>query len=131
MFTLQQLRDTFFAISHQSKMKQMLDDQIARTQELIYSCQTLDEYDKQLAIKMNQNHLYLQQKIKEFYEEFQVSLRNSEKIDMEFRKRIDSNENNILMLRNNLEEQRREIKNITESTNKLATRLETVKEILS
>ncbi len=70
MFTLQQLRDTFFAISHQSKMKQMLDDQIARTQELIYSCQTLDEYDKQLAIKMNQNHLYLQQKIKEFYEEF-------------------------------------------------------------
>jgi|688.fasta_scaffold1024134_1 hypothetical protein len=50
---------------------------------------------------------------------------------MEFRKRIDSNENNILMLRNNLEEQRREIKNITESTNKLATRLETVKEMLS
>ena len=50
---------------------------------------------------------------------------------MEFRKRIDSNENNILMLRNNLEEQRREIKNITESTNTLATRLETVKEMLS
>ena len=50
---------------------------------------------------------------------------------MEFRKRIDSNENNILMLRNNLEEQIREIKKITESTNKLATRLETVKEMLS
>jgi hypothetical protein len=50
---------------------------------------------------------------------------------MEFRKRIESSENNISALKNNIEEQRKDIRNVTEASNKIATRLETVKEILS
>jgi hypothetical protein len=63
MFTVQQIRDTFWAMQYQSVQKEALDHQISRTQHLLRACSSLDEYDKQLQKQITENNECLAKKV--------------------------------------------------------------------
>lgn len=54
MFSLKQLRDSFFALQHQSKQTSTLEAQVAKQKQLKSQCSALAQTDKQLqsAIKV-------------------------------------------------------------------------------
>lgn len=56
MFTLQQLRNTFYALTHQSTFKYQLDQTMKETEALIKETIRLDVVDKQLDFNIKDNY---------------------------------------------------------------------------
>jgi len=78
MFTLQQLRNTFYALTHQSTFKFQLDSTMKETEALIKETIRLDVVDKQLDFNIKDNYNVQRKVISSNYDEFTSHVKNVE-----------------------------------------------------
>ncbi len=79
MFSMHQLRNTFFAMLHQSTTKMMLDDSMDKVATLQKETVKLEETDKVIESKLRECNNRLTKEINENKEEFITAQRGNEK----------------------------------------------------
>lgn len=80
MFSMHQLRNTFYAMLHQSTTKMVLDDNSEKIGTLQKETVKLEETDKMLESKLRECNSRLSKEINENKEEFITAQRGNEKL---------------------------------------------------
>lgn len=130
MFTLQQLRNTFYALTNQSTFKQQIDQTMVKAESLIKETIRLDVVDKQLDFNIKDNYTVLRKVIGSNFDEFQTHVKNVESKHSDVTKKLEKHADTLIAHKATLDEIKRTLQSSIDNGTRTAARLEKTKENL-
>ena len=130
MYTLQQLRNTFYALTHQSIQKYNLDQTMIKTENLQKETIRLDVVDKQLDFNIKDVNNSLKKFITANYDEFQNHCKDNALKHSDARRSLEKHSETLTSHKSTLDDLKRSLQSTIDNGSRTAARLEKTKENL-
>lgn len=128
MFSLKQLRNSFYAMLNTSVAKLNLDENISKTLLILKEQYTMQEKDRQLDHAIKEQSATLTKQINENFDEFSTAQRNNEKTQNQIKSEIRGHADHLLKHKDILDEHKKGLTTMSDSLSRCNVRLDKVKE---
>lgn len=128
MFSLKQLRNTFFALLNTSTAKMSLDDTMSQTTLLLKEQALMQEKDRQLDHAIKATTASLTKSINDNWDECSTAQRANEKVANQLKSELRGHADHLLKHKDILDEHKKGLTSTSDSISRCNVRLDKVKE---